>query len=362
MNAAKEKDGQVPVMGRITINGSIAQFSCKQSINLTLWDAKSNRATGKSDQAVRVNRALDNIRAQITKHYQYMSDREGYVSAEKVKNAYLGIGTACDTLVAAMDKHNAEYKKRVGKDRVEATYIKYTLVRRHLADFIKSHYRRTDMMLREIDESFIDNFTIYLRSYRNLAPSTVWVYCIPLKMIVTKAHNSGNISTNPFAYYHIRSEVGERGYLSESELECLMKHRFTNPYLAVVRDIFVFACFTGLSYIDIKKLTAREIETTTDGAKWIVSRRQKTKTPFRVKLLDVPLQLIEYYSNLPQEEGRLFRTPINRTCNLRLKAIAKECGIGKNLHFHMSRHGNYPLRLKTSKLYIIRSIPTHISG
>jgi site-specific recombinase XerD len=338
VNAAKEKNGQVPIMGRITINGGIAQFSCKQSINLSLWDAKVNRATGKSDQAVKINRALDNIRAQLTKHYQHIVDRDACVSAERVKNAFLGIGVEYDTLLTSFDKFNGEFMKHVGTDRAIGSYYKYAIARKHLGNFIKSHYRRSDIMFREVDETFINDYAIYLHSVLGQAPSTVWKNCIPLKMLVNKAHNSGIISHNPFAYFHMKHEVKERGYLSEAELECLMKYSFPNRMLALIRDIFVFASFTGISYIDIRNLTLESIETFPDGSKWIVAKRQKTQTPFRVKLLAVPLQIMDKYSCYSHKGGRLFQTPTNWKCNLKLKEIAKACGIAKHLTFHMSRH------------------------
>ena len=114
MNGSKEKDGIVPIMGRVTINGTVAQFSCKQTIPKTLWDAKGNRAKGKSAEARNVNLALDNIKAQIIKHYQRISDREAYVTAEMVRNAYQGVGSEYETLIKAFDKDCANFLKRVG--------------------------------------------------------------------------------------------------------------------------------------------------------------------------------------------------------------------------------------------------------
>lgn len=337
VNKGKEKNGIVPVLGRITINGSIAQFSCKQSIEPKLWDAKSNRAIGKSDKAVKLNRALDNIRAQLTKHYQAISDRKSYVNAEMVRNAWQGIVMECDTLLGALDKHNDEFKKRTGKDRSKATLDKYLAVRRHLAAFIKAQYKRSDIHLKEITEDFIKEFCIYLNITLGLSSSTTHLYCIPLKMIVTKAHNSGVIAANPFAYYHVPQEIKERGYLSEGELKVLMEQDFTNPRLEIVRDIFVFACLTGMSYIDIKNLTTDRITTTIDGSKWIAQKREKTNTPYKVKLLDIPLRLIEKYK-ANRKGNRIFPVPANSSCNLRLKEIAKQCGINKYFCFHLSRH------------------------
>ena len=116
-NGSKEKNGIVPIMGRVTINGTVAQFSCKRSIAKELWDAKGNRAKGKSLEARETNLALDNIKAQIIKHYQRISDREAFVTAEMVRNAYQGIGGEYETLLKAFDRENEVFKKRVGKDR-----------------------------------------------------------------------------------------------------------------------------------------------------------------------------------------------------------------------------------------------------
>ncbi len=147
VNGSKEKDGIVPIMGRVTINGTVAQFSCKQTIPKTLWDAKGNRAKGKSAEARNINLALDNIKAQIIKHYQRISDREAYVTAEMVRNAYQGVGSEYETLIKAFDKDCANFLKRVGKDRSIGTYKVMVRARNYVAAFIKSFYRRTDMSI-----------------------------------------------------------------------------------------------------------------------------------------------------------------------------------------------------------------------
>ena len=152
VNGSKERNGIVPIMGRVTINGTIAQFSCKQSVTKAIWDAKGNRAIGKSKEAKEVNFALDNIKAQIAKHYQRLSDREAFVTAEMVRNAYQGIGTEYETLLRAFDKENAAFAKRVGKDRAKNTYNKYLVVRKYVAEFIKYQYKRSDMSMNELTD------------------------------------------------------------------------------------------------------------------------------------------------------------------------------------------------------------------
>ena len=162
VNGSKGKNGIVPIMGRVTINGTVAQFSCKRSIPKDLWDVKGNKAKGKSVEARDINHALDNIKAQIIKHYQRISDREAFVTAEMVRNAYQGIGSEYETLLKAFDRENEVFKKRVGKDRTIATYRSRVVARNHVAAFIKSFYRRTDMSMLEITPDFIKEFAAYL--------------------------------------------------------------------------------------------------------------------------------------------------------------------------------------------------------
>lgn len=323
-------------MGRVTINGTIAQFSCKQHISKELWDAKGNRAKGKSREAAAVNYALDNIKAQVTKHYQRLSDREAYVTAEMVRNAYQGIGTEYETLLRAFDKENANFAKRVGKDRSKRTFQKYLTVRKYVAEFIKRQYKRTDMAMNELTEDFIRDYCLYLRNEVGLAQSSVWIYSIPLKHIVTTAHYNGKIPRNPFAMYHVDPDHKERGYLTEEELRAISTIKLDNPNFAFARDLFLFGCWTGISFIDIKNLTTDNVAEM-NGSKWIVSKRQKTGVPFQVRLLEIPLQIIKRYEPF-RTDNTLFRIGSLDMVNKRLKSIAKKCGIKKSVSFHLSRH------------------------
>ena len=336
VNGSKEKDGIVPSMGRVTINGTVAQFSCKQTIPKTLWDAKGNRAKGKSAEARNVNLALDNIKAQIIKHYQRISDREAYVTAEMVRNAYQGVGSEYETLIKAFDKDCANFLKRVGKDRSIGTYKVMVRARNYVAAFIKSFYRRTDMSMLELTPDFIKEFAAYLTAERGLKNATIWLNCMWLKGVVMRAHYNGLIPRNPFAQFHISPNVKEREYLTEDEIKRIMAHEFDNPTLALVRDLFIFACFTALSFVDMKELTTDEI-VEVNGEKWILSKRHKTNVPFQVKLLDIPLQIIERYKYL--SEDRLVFGKINYwTMCKQLKKVMAECGIEKQISYHCARH------------------------
>ena len=343
VNGSKEKDGIVPIMGRVTINGTVAQFSCKQTIPKTLWDAKGNRAKGKSAEAREINLALDNIKAQIIKHYQRISDREAYVTAEMVRNAYQGIGSEYETLLGAFDKDNITFQKRVGTDRVKGTYLARVRARNHVAAFIKANYKRSDLSMLELTPDFIKEFAVFLSTDRGLQNGSIWTNCMWLKGVVMRAHFNGLIPRNPFAQFHISPNIKEREYLTEDELKTLMTHEFADSKLSYIRDIFVFASFTALSFVDIKELTTDDI-VEVNGDKWIISKRHKTKIPFQVKLLDIPLQIIKRYEPFQTDKSIFPNLNYWSICKP-LKKMIKECGIRKAISFHCSRHGFATLAL-----------------
>ena len=338
-NKSKVKDGIVPVMGRITINGTQSQFSCKRSIPLSLWDAKGNCAKGRTREALDLNRDLDNIKAQIIKHYQHLSDREAFVTAEMVRNAYQGFGNEYETLLGAFDKDIASLKRRVGKDRALGTYKLQVRSRNYVADFLQMNFRRTDISMQELTPDFIKEFAVYLANDRHLAKSTIWLTCMHLKGVVGRAHDNGKIQRNVFAQFHISPKCKERTFLTEEELKAVMTHEFEDANLSFIRDLFVFMNFTALSFVDLKELTTDNI-VEVNGDKWIVGKRHKTGVPYQVKLLEVPLQIIEHYRDYPKDNPKSVFGEVNywSVCK-KLKPVMKECGIDKPISAHCARHG-----------------------
>ena len=216
---------------------------------------KGNCAKGRSKEALQINRDLDNIKAHIIKHYQHLADREAFVTAEMVRNSFQGFGSEYETLLNAFDKDIASLKKRVGKDRVASTLSAMQLSRKDVASFIESHYRRKDISMLELTPDFIKDFAAYVSTDRGLANGTIWQRCMWLKGVVMRAHYNGKIPRNPFAQFHISPNCKEREYLTEEELRTVITHEFEDSNLAFVRDIFVFASFTALSFVDIQELT-----------------------------------------------------------------------------------------------------------
>ncbi len=336
----------VPVMGRITVNGTIAQFSAKINVPPHLWEVKGGRAKGKSTEADRINRHLDNIRTQIGKHYQSICDHDDYISANKVKNAYLGFGRKYKLLLELCDDFCKDYKTRVDVDRTIHSLRRYQWLRQDLSVFIKREYKVKDMPLAELDQSFAEKFVAYLKHIKGIADTTTSVEIKSLKHIIKKAFNDGQIEKNPFAYYYYFADLPEIEYLTEEEISKLITGKVKQQRQDRTRDMFLFCCFTGLSYTDLAKLTYDELKQTPNGEWWISSTRQKTKVPFTIRLLPVAKAILEKYRIVenrhnplfPNNPGKVFPVASLKSSDACLKHIARQCGITKNLKFHMARH------------------------
>ena len=238
--------------------------------------------------------------------------------------------------ILAISPNSSVFAQRVGKDRAVRTYRKYLTVRKYVAEFIKFQYKRSDMSMNELTEEFIRDFCLYLKNVIGLTQSTIWIYSIPLKHIVTAAHYNGKIQRNPFAMYHVDPDHKEREFLTEEELDILAGIELENPNFAFARDLFMFGCWTGISFVDIKNLTEDNVAIIS-GSPWIVSRRQKTGVPFKIKLIDAAIQIIERYKPL-RKDMHLFNIGSLDMVNKRIKKVAKMCGIKKRISFHVSRH------------------------
>ena len=334
-----EKHGQVPIMGRITINGTMSQFSCKLSVRSSLWDAKANKASGKSLESQRINEKLENIKTNIGKQYQRLCDRDSYVTAEKVRNAFLGMGDDCRLLLQTFDEYLAGFLKRVGKDRAYSSYEDYRKRRRRLASFLEYEYRVKDIPFKELKRDFIEKFVVYLSSVQGMRSGTIHSTIKKLKLMTYTAYKNGWIPVDPFAGFYVKAEYAERRYLSASELQAVMDVRLPNYRTGINRDAFVFCAFTGLSHADVSKLTYADIHTDDNGERWIIDRRQKTGTQFRVKLLPVAEMLYERYKDMHLSGDRVF--PLKgtyKTLNMSLRHVARHAGLSFNPTIHMARH------------------------
>ena len=333
----QKKDGSVPVYCRITIDGKEARFGMKKYIDPKLWNINEGKATGKSTESSEINALLEKTKAGIHKIYRDVMERENAVSAEKVKNIFLGIDSKQYMLLKAFDEHVEEKFNLIGKRIVKSTYNRYYYLRVRLSEFLTEKYHLSDIPLREINYQFIRDFEMYLLTVRGNKQSTIAQYLINLKKIVELAYKNEWIFRNPFINYKIEDEKSERGYLTQREVEILMNWKLDKK-LERTRDVFIFCCFTGLSYIDVFKLTKEQIQLSIDGQQWIMGKREKTDMDYFIPMMEIPKKILEKYKNLIFKDGKLLPVKVSLTVNRHLKEIADVCGIKKHLTFHLSRH------------------------
>jgi len=239
------------------------------------------------------------------------------------------------TILELYDEDVKRLEKRIGKDRSASTLSTLLQSRKYVMTFLADQLKCEDMPAYELEPRLIEDFSVWLSAERGLRGGTVWLACQHLKGVVTRAYQRGIMSRNPFGGFHIHKNIRPREFLTEEELTLLMTHHFQKEKLSRARDIFIFSALTGLSFIDIRELCTANI-VDIGGSAWIVSQRHKTKTPYQVKLLEVPLRIIRHY----QREGseKVFGQLEYRTTACYIQQVMKEMGFNKHITMHCARH------------------------
>ena len=341
------KDGMCQLLCKVSIDAEWEQIGTKVSVNPSIWNPDMGRADGRSENAVTVNRAIDELTKEIKGHYNHIKKSLGFVTAELVKNAVKGIGQKPVTLLALFREHNEEFKKRVGVDRIKETYDCYQRSYKHLAAFIQEKRGVEDVTLRSLDKVFYDDFEIFLQSDCRLSPKTVHEHLYRLKKMTMRAVSQGTLRRDPYCRLHPPLPKRKSRHMKLEDLKTLMSTQIDKPNLQRVRDWFIFSTFTGLAYADLKRLSVNDITQAEDGSWWIHIKRQKTDTLSSIRLLNVPLRIIEKYKHERQGD-KVF----NLYCREYLIKLTGELGkeYGFYLTFHKARHSISSFALKTNGL------------
>ena len=331
-----DADGYCPVMARLNIGKySESAFSMKLRVPQKMWAA--GRATGKSVAAKEINSRLDEIRARALGIYAELSAVSDGISAEEVKQRLLGMASGQETLLGYFMKFIGNFEKRVGINRTAKSLAGYRNAYNHLESFIRSQYKVSDISFTALDLSFIEKYDLHLRTECRLAPGTVINLTIRLKTVVKEAIADGIITAYPFFGHESEHPKPEQKYITDEELHRIMTTPLHSPSLYHVRDMFLFSCYTGIPYGDMRLLTRNNLSLADDGTWWIKAIRKKTGLEFDIPLLELPLQIIEKYRDTAPD-GRLLPMYANSTMNHYLKRIASICGIDRRLVFHSGRH------------------------
>jgi site-specific recombinase XerD len=325
---------------RITVNGKRADMSVGRECDPAKWQSRADRAVGTKEEIRTLNNYLDSLQTKVRNAHQALIDSNRTITTESLQNQFLGKTEKSRYVVQLFNEHNAKVKALIGNGFEANTLKGYQTSVKHVTCFLQKVYGKSDIEIGQLDHAFIIGFEFYLKTDCKCSGVSAAKYIKHLKKIINHCIASGWLKQNPFINYKSTAKAKERTYLTQQELDTIANKKFGIERLAQVRDIFVFCCYTGLSYADVKKLKRNEIGIGIDDEQWIFTSRQKTDTSSRIPLLPVAAEILKRYEDHPQCENKGLLLPVlsNQKMNAYLKEIADLCGIIKHLTFHLARH------------------------
>lgn len=325
---------------RITVNGERAEISIKRTIGRDRWDPAANRVRGNKEDAREINALLDATTLRLNKIYNKLLENNEHITAKRIKDIYLGKDESRKTLLEAFTDHNQLMASRVGVDFSKSTYTRYSTTKDHIEAFLRHQYNLPDVQLRQLRYSFITDLEHFLKVIRKCNHNSTLKYIRNFRKIINLSVKNDWLDKDPFKAYQVKLKDTKRTFLNKEELTCLEEKTIGVDRLDNVRDVFVFCCYTGLSYVDVEKLTKRQIVKGLDAEDWINVDRTKTGSPSNIPILPRAKRLLLKYKNHPEclSTGRLLPVISNQKMNAYLKELATLCGIEKKLTFHAARH------------------------
>lgn len=335
------KDGQAPILLRVTVNGQRVVLSVNLKVNPKSWSAVAGRSIANSRMDDELNARLDTIRLRLMQIYREMEIDRETITAQKIIDKYLGRNIK--PIIMLLDifrEHNERCHKLAGNGMSPATVERYETSYKHTAEFIDLVYNKKDIPITDIDHKFITDYEFYLRTERKCSHNTAVKYLKNFKKIIRIALANDYISKDPFVNIRFKLEEVERDFLEDHEIKAMIDKVITIPRLAQVRDVFIFSVFTGLAFSDLKGLRTEHLVRDNNGDMWIRKARQKTKNMCNIPLLDPARLILEKYKDHPECENKDVLLPMlcNQKYNAYLKELATICGINKEVSAHTGRH------------------------
>lgn len=338
LNKAKDKNNRLPIYARVTVNGRRAEISLARYCNPEAWDERAHRMKGRNPEATVLNKFLDSKFARLLQCYEDLLKEDGVITAKVIKARFLGSDATFKSLQDVLDHH----KSTMGDILKQGTLKNYGATERYLYEYLSREHKTTNIFLKNISYHFVTGFDKFLRRQKDkngkkqLSNNGIMKHMERFKKLTNLSIKLGWMDKDPFRDYKMKFEKFDRAYLNQRELDFIEDTRFTRITLETTKDIFLFACYTGLSYIDVKKLRTENIVKGVNGKDWLYCRREKSQTPMKIPLLERAQFILEKYKN-PFCDTLL---PIysNQKTNDYLKEIAKQCKISKKLSFHVARH------------------------
>ncbi len=332
--------GFAPIFLRITINKQRTEIATGQYIQPKYWNSKKGVVKPTCSVSAEINKALGLLKNNAIIVQTDLLEKGMTITPEVIKYRLSGKNIDAKTLLQAFEYHNTKLKQQLGREVSKATYTKYNTLYRKVVAFLNKEYKRDDIYLQELNHQFVTEFELFLKTVENISHNPTIKYIQFLKKIINMSIANSWLDRNPFQNIKCRLQEMERGYLTEEELRKIEHKEIANERLSRVRDMFIFSCYTGLSYSDIKKLSRINLVNKEDGIRWIVINRTKTGVRSAIPLLAKAILILDKYLGCQKTDvdGPLLPVLSNQKMNAYLKEVAEICDIKRKLHFHLSRH------------------------
>lgn len=340
------KNGEAPILMRITIDGQYSEIRIQRSVSLKNWNAAKGCSKGKDRASLELNNYINalNVRA-LEKHKELMLE-QALITPELLLKRIFGKDTEMRTLLGTIRQEIKDMEKVVDIDYAPVTINRYKNVLKKLENAIPAFYHKQDITFHELTPEFINVFDVYLKTEAKLCRNTIVRYMKCFKKITNMALAKEWMRKDPFYGYKMVQDETDPVFLTYQELQTIMDKTFSTPRLELVRDIFVFACFTGLAFADVSTLHKENLIQDNNGDWWIrkgrtkLEHRRKASSISNIPLLPIPLSILKKYESHPLCIKKDCCLPVfcNQKMNSYLKEIADFCGIKKNLTTHVARH------------------------
>ncbi|MFC2090898.1 site-specific integrase [Bacteroidota bacterium] len=339
-NDKPKSTGEVPIFMRLTVNGRRSEMAIHRYVDPEKWNKSGGYAKGTKQEIRELNEFLDLQRNKVYVAQRELMEENKLVTAKALRNRVQGKTEDRKTLVEVFEYHNMLMEETVPAEYSPATLTRYKTTLDHVKAFVNRKYKSDDIFLSQLNHAFISEFYHYFRHVKNCNNNTASKYIRNLKKIVNLAVKNEWLLKDPFDKYSVKINPVQRDFLSEQELFSIENLEIAIDRLDMVRDTFVFSCYTGYAYVDVAKLTRNNLRKGIDGDLWVYLNREKTSTKSNVPLLPKAIEIIEKYEDHPvaDEKGTLLPVFSNQNLNAYLKEIAILAGIDKHLTFHLARH------------------------
>ena len=329
------KKNETPIYCRITLNKKRKQITTGIYLESKYWNAKSQLVSKTHVASVSINSKLDKIKSKLTKIFTILILQDKPFSIDDVYNLYHGKEVKRrETILSYYNQYLEKINQLIGIEIKENTYLKFKYVSNHLEAFLKWKYNKKDFPIEELNLQFLDDFEFYLKTEKKQKQitinKTIQRFRTPIKLAISE----GILSKDPFILYKTKRVRKIIVFLSIEELTMLEQTSFKQRRLNIVRDLFIFCCYTGLPYIEMAMLDNKHIQIGFDNLNWIKMTREKTQREISVPILPKAQEIIDKYKN---DENKIFPRVSNQKFNSYLKEIAVIAGIEKNLTHHIAR-------------------------